>query len=201
MERREFLLLSGLGTAAALGLAGTSAPRLERVVIPELLRPVSEIPVDAARPIRQRNWNSGGAGSCMHASWMTHLRWVGMPDVATWWGQHSGGRGGVQHVRAIADRIGLKYASTEKENNVGFLEWASRTRRGAAVYYFDDHAVTFCGFLNGLAWVIDNNSPDQFISVPHDEFTKNWCRYGSGAITAIGSPPAPRGWTRRSDHV
>ena len=160
-------------------------------------RQLTELPSDPPPGIRQKNWTGWTGGSCMNASWMTHLRWNGMPEVADWWGQHYSGRAGVQATARRCDQAGIKYACTEGQKDVEFLEWASRTRRGAVIYYFDDHAVNFLGYRDGRAWVLDNNDPRKYISIPKDEFLGNWCAYNSGAITVISSPPSPLGWTTK----
>ena len=88
-------------------------------------------PVDLPREFRQSNY---AGGSCMHAALIPLLRWQDRPTDADWWRRNEYGAAGVWDLARIAERRGLKYAYTT-DGNANFLDWCSRTRRGAAIHY------------------------------------------------------------------
>ena len=132
-------------------------PGLEQPSVPPMDLPVS---------LRQQNYSGG---SCMHAAMIDVLNWQGLYSVARRWRETYAGGCSVDTLSELADKEGLKYAYTIK-GDVKFLEWASRTRRGAAIHYYSNHAVTFCGFQGGDAILINNNSPTKLIRIPKQSF-------------------------------
>jgi hypothetical protein len=77
-----------------------------------------------------------------------------------------------------------------------WLDWASRTRRGAAIHWQGGiHAITFLGYdADGKAVLCDNNSPEREQRMPREQFLNEWRRAGGAAITALGTPGPPRPW-------
>jgi len=160
-------------------------------------------PVDLPVAMRTSNW---GGGSCFHAACCDLLRWQGKEREERYWRSHYAGAAGVQDGERIADRLNLDFAYT-LDGDVGFLEWCSRTRRGAVIYWpgrdsawtgkpnYDGaparHAITFCGFVGDEAVVIDNNYPNLQQRIPRGDFLKKW-RYSHGAAFTFVHTPAPR---------
>jgi len=167
---------------------------------PEL--PPSNLPLQ----LRQKNWvDSRGAGSCVIASSVYHFRWMGQPQIADYFRKsYAGGQTdtGIKKKWTEAkipfvftgDRSYDRSASAAY-GDPSFLEWASTTRRGAIIWYFDSHCVNFCGFsrIDGqdFALLCDNNRVEKFIRIPKQQFLTAWRGYGGFACTAM-LPPAPR---------
>jgi hypothetical protein len=90
------------------------------------------------------------------------------------------------------DRAGVPYANTMKRNDVAFLEWACRTRRGAAVAVMGArHMVTIVHLDSEWAGILDNNFTHKITYVPRQEFLAEWFASGSWAITPVLPPPVP----------
>lgn len=147
-------------------------------------------PVDL--PVELRCANYAG-GSCTHASLISLLRWQGLDEVADYWRRHYSGGAYVTDLAAIAEPWGLRYAYTT-DGDAEFLAWCSRTRRGAAIYYYTNHSVTFAGYRDGEAVLLDNNRTGRLIRIPKETFLANWRSYGGGALTVVYSPSPPRPW-------
>ena len=147
-------------------------------------------PVDVPKALRQANY---AGGSCNHASLITVLRWQGLEDPARKWRQNYAGGADVTDLADIADGLGLRFAYTNG-GDAGFLEWCSRTRRGAAIHYYPGHAVTFLGYVGAQAVLVNNNDTTHLIHVPKTEFIAAWKGYGGKAITVVYSPAPPRPW-------
>lgn len=145
---------------------------------------------DIPQPWREHNW---GGGSCMYASLVPILRWQGrFEDAEKIRRSYSGGQS-VDGLAVICNRMGLKFAYTNT-GDAGFLEWCSSTRRGAAIHYFPNHAVTFCGFEDAQAVLIDNNRPKDYIRIPKATFISRWRGYGGRALTVVYTVPPPLPW-------
>lgn len=155
--------------------------------------PYGQPPFDLPLPDREKNW---GGGSCYHASMVMCLRWQGLNEIAAEWRRRYSGGASIGDIIRICESFGLDYAYTSSERNVAFLEWCSRTRRGAAIEYYPNHAICFCGFKtdstgNEVATLLDNNRPNSYIHVPKNQFIREWIGYGSRAITPVYSPAPP----------
>jgi hypothetical protein len=147
-------------------------------------------PMDLPREFRCANY---AGGSCMHASLISVLRWQGLDSIADYWRHNYYGGAAVTDLARIGERLGLDYAFT-MQGDVSFLEWASRTRRGAAIHYKPNHACTFCGFVGDQAVVLDNNSPRRLEYIDRDQFIRSWKYYGGMALTPVYRPPPARPW-------
>jgi hypothetical protein len=155
--------------------------------------PYGQPPFDLPSSDREENW---GGGSCYHASMVMCLRWQGLNDIAAEWRKRYSGGASIGDIIRICESFGLDYAYTSSNRNVAFLEWCSRTRRGAAIEYYKNHAICFCGFKKDstgteIAVLLDNNRPRSYIHVPKNQFINNWIGYGSRAITPVYSPAPP----------
>lgn len=149
-------------------------------------------PVDLPVEFRERNY---AGGSCVHASMETILRWQGLLELADWWrATYSGGEGSSGLI-SKSERAGLRYGYTTK-GDVGFLDWASRTRRGAVIFYKPNHSISFFGWSSdGLQAVLcDNNRPKEHEYVERETFIRKWKGYGGFALTPIYNPQPPRPW-------
>lgn len=149
-------------------------------------------PVDLPKSMRQRNYSGG---SCAHAAFQDVLRWQNRNNDANWWRRNYRGGANLPHTLAgIADRRGLDYAMTTR-GDPAFLEWCSRTRRGAAIIWSGgSHAITFCGYIGNRAALVNNNRPSKLTYMDKRKFLAHWRQSGGDAITPIYSPAAPRPW-------
>lgn len=86
------------------------------------------------------------------------------------------------------------------DGDVGFLEWACRTRRGACVVSHNgSHMETLVHLDSEQAALIDNNFPDKFRWLPREQFIREWrsgpkgplTGNGGWAFTPIYTPAAP----------
>lgn len=176
---------------ASLALVGC-APEPQWVSLPSV--PPEVPPVNVPLSLRQTNWpDARGSGSCVIASSISHLHWCNRPDLAARFRASYAGGQTASSIQRIWQANGLPYVCTE-DGDPTFLEWASRTRRGAILWYFPSHCCTFCGYsvVDGVehAMILDNNRVRQFIRIPKREFLTRWRGYGGFAMTAI-LPPAP----------
>jgi hypothetical protein len=147
--------------------------------------------LDLPRDMRVPNW---GGGSCVHASTVVLLKWQGQAKMAEWWRQaYSGGENSGRLAQRM-ESAGLRYAFTVS-GDVEFLEWVTRTRRGAGISYYPNHAINFCGFASkdgrDYAVLLDNNRINTYIYVDKAEFVRSWKSYGGWAWSVVYSPPPP----------
>lgn len=183
------LLLVALGCNAP-----DPTPQIRLLPAPPPVVPAMNLPQN----LRQTNWTSpAGEGSCVIASTVSMVRWQRQYELAQKLrSTYSGG----QTARSIQQKLAsqnVPFVCTEAADPA-FLDWASRTRRGAIVWYFPSHCVTFVGFsreADGVeyAWLLDNNRTKQFIKIRRDVFLKNWAGFGGFALSTLWppSPPAP----------
>lgn len=147
-------------------------------------------PANIPRAFRQGNY---GGGSCNHAAMITILRYHGLYKWADRWRRSRWGGIGAAGLADLAESDGLRFAYT-LNGDAKFLDWCSRTRRPAAIHYYDNHAITFCGYVNGNAILIDNNETERLIRVRKAAFVQNWRGYGGKAIAVLYEPPIPKPW-------
>ena len=151
-------------------------------------------PVDLPESLRQGNY---GGGSCMHAAMISVLRWQGRDELAEQWRRSYAGGAGVWDLARLAEQHDLDYAWTTN-GDPEFLEWCSRTRRGAAIHFKPAHAVAFFGYQvrNGreVAVLCDNNRPRELEYIEKQNFIRAWRGYGGCALTILGTPGNPRPW-------
>jgi hypothetical protein len=160
--------------------------------------------LDLPPELRTRNW---GGGSCVHASTTNLLKWMELYELAAWWrNTYSGGE---YDTRLIArmEQAGLRYAyvhgGVDRDGNgvddyEDFLEWCTRTRRGAGIFYKPMHSINCVGMDEQYVYLLDNNAtnyPEQYghyERVPRREFFRKSREYGSFAWTLIYDPTPPR---------
>ncbi len=158
-------------------------------------QPVANPPI----AMRYHNWvDRYGRGSCVIASTCNAVVWSNQTALAQFLrSSYSGG----QTQRSIQEKLTLarvKFLATENADS-SYLEYATRNRRAAIIWFFDNHCVTFCGFGrdklgNEVAWLLDNNQEQSFIGIPKSEFLKRWEYYGGFALVPLftPAPPLPR---------
>lgn len=147
-------------------------------------------------PYKYRQWNyvrSGPwNGSCCFASVITLLKWQGEHRLAkTVYRRNHGGQVPWSLDKAL-DRAGVRFASTWGHNDTGFLAWALRTRRGAAVAIAGGrHMVALVHLDENWAGYIDNNDPRKVRWHRTHEFLRIWRDAGSWAVTPVYTPLPP----------
>lgn len=153
-------------------------------------RPVMNLPLS----LRQANWRGkNGSGSCVHASWMSCLRWQGKPEMADYWGsKYDGGENYDEMVQRL-DAEGIRWAGTCGQGDVKFLEWMHRTRRGCIVTWSPRHVVCLVHFDSKWAGILNNNDIENIKWIPREEFLTEWKARGSWAMTPVYTPAAPLG--------
>lgn len=146
---------------------------------------------DLPYELRMKNW---GGGSCVHASTIDALEWTGQHEMAVYWRQAYIGGESLSGLVAKAEKNNLAYAYTGS-GDAAFLDWASRTRRWATIFFKPNHSINFCGWAeNGDAILLDNNATKDYERVPHDRFISAWKGYGGVAWVPVYSPTPPTMW-------
>jgi hypothetical protein len=183
----------------------------------ELQPPVIEQPIaNIPNGVRWTNWpDAKGSGSCVIASSCSLFEWSNRPDLAKKFRQSYAGGQTEESIKKKYRANKIKFVCTCAQNHNeysssrntaedrGFdygdpaiLDWATQTRRGAIIWYFDNHCVTFCGFgqHNGqeVAFLLDNNRTQQFIPIERNQFLRNWrSKYGGFAAVPLNVPVPP----------
>lgn len=168
-----------------LGALETEPPR--QVVVTE------ERPrVNPPQGIRQQNWRgSKGQGSCVWASTVTLLRWQGQYEAAEYVRRNYGNGQNSRSFAEGANAMGLQYAMTTN-GDVSFLEWAIRTRRGAAVTVMGGrHMLNLIHLDERQACLLDNNNPSKDIWIPRETFLAEWRASGAWALSPVYAPTPP----------
>ncbi len=193
LQRRPSTLLV-FAVVIALSITGsgcTMRPDVVAVQPPPAETPGANLP----RSLRQENWLSRGEGSCVHASTISMLNWCSNYQLAQQWRYKYGGGEYESSILAKYDANGLRHQYT-RTGSPEFLEWVSSQRRAAIIWYFPNHCVTFAGFGRDsaggeVAYLLDNNRPNQFLRIPKDKFLQSWLGYGGFAATVLLEPPPP----------
>ena len=151
-------------------------------------RPVVNVP----KTDRQSNWlGSQREGSCVYASMISLLRWQNRYETAKTLRNRYGNGEMPTGLAANLDREGIRYAYVTN-GDVKFLEWAVRTRRGAAVTVMGGrHMICLVHLDSKVAILLDNNRVDNFIVVPREVFLAEWRASMGWAVTPIYAPAAP----------
>jgi hypothetical protein len=156
--------------------------------------------IDIPPAWRRANWTGPrGQGSCVHAAIAHLLEWQGRHAEATRWRARHGDGETPAGLAAKLDAAGLAYAET-RSGDEAFLEWAIRTRRGAAVVVQQGaHMVNLVGLDVRRAEVLDSNLPDRIQQVPRETFVRDWKQSGGWAVVPLaGAPSPPAPWVVRS---
>lgn len=172
-----------------------------------LTSPVTaEVPtVNLPKSLWQENYKGG---SCVHASAVMLWRWQGCYEWADYWKRKYAYGENAENFHRRCDQEGVTYCDTYDENDISFLEWSVRTRRGCLVgisngplYGYSDkriaHAVCLVYMDSKVVGILDNNvtpmnKAGQVKYVARDAFLKDWLSFGSWAWAPVGQlPPAP----------
>lgn len=147
--------------------------------------PVMNLPI----ALRQQNWvAASGDGSCVWASLVMALRWQHRDQEAAHLRATYSGGASKYHTA----KCGIRLAETFNERDVGFLEWAVRTRRGACVAIQGaEHMVCIVDMTEDRVAILDNNDPNNIHWRWRKEFLADWFKSASWAITPLGPPPPP----------
>ena len=143
--------------------------------------------VDLPAELREENWSTG---SCVHASTVHLLRWQGQFELAAWWRDAYAGGEYPERLHNRLEDAGLRYAFTV-DGDEEFLAWALRTRRGAGVTFWPQHAVNLVHLDQNWAGLLDNNRIELIVWMPRDEFIRRWKSYGGWAWTLVYNPSPP----------
>jgi hypothetical protein len=181
--------LAGVAPAAGVLLRVTPAVR-------EIIGGLRRINLPLAR--RRKNWiGDRGQGSCVHAALVHLFHWQGRHELADWWARHHGNGETAEGLAARLEAAGVRFAET-RSGEPAFLEWAIRTRRGAAVVVQNGaHMVNLVGLDHHQAQILDSNSPARIETWPRERFLRDWRQSGGWAVTPVGSPAAPDPWIVR----
>lgn len=181
--RRILLGIILIAIAACGTQPGIGAKIYQKIYPPEA--PTVNIPLS----LRMTNY---GGGSCVWASTESLLNWNGQTELAQRVRKtYSGGEDPADHNTKM-DKIGIRYAMTT-QYDIGFLEWAVNTGRGAGVTVDGGaHCINLLDLDANYAWLLDNNSVGQFQKVPRNTFLAEWksSRHWAFAILT-GEPAAP----------
>lgn len=185
-----YRLIALLVVAIAL-LTGCSQ-RVRILPLPPAERP----PVNLPASERQRNWVArNGEGSCAHASFITVLRWHNQYRLAQWWRQNFEGGEDEYHLQQKLQYARIDYRAVN-HGEPWFLDWASRTRHGAIIWWKPGHCCTFAGYIRAgdgrvYAAIIDNNFPQRFELTERSQFLRLWKGLGGFALTPLFPPNHP----------
>jgi hypothetical protein len=152
---------------------------------------VEQPPCNLPGSLHIRNWLGPlNQGSCCHASLKNHALWHNdFAFVANW--PHADGEY-ASRLRQRLDAAGYDYAFTEKADP-RFLDWCSRERHGAVLWWKPSHACTFMGWVQGndgkqYATILDNNYPGKFEYTEREQFIRLWAGYGGFALSLLQPP-------------
>ncbi len=181
--------IAALTAIACLTLAFMEVP------LPNATSATGDSIISVPVTLRQKNWTKGG--SCVHASMMVLFRWMGRPDIAKMWGEKYNGGEYWYTLEAKLRAEKIDYASTHGQEDVSFLEWAMRTRRGCIAVTTvgnkpedaGNHMLTLVELDETRAGYIDSNDISKVLYMPRDKFIKLWIYSGSWACTPLLSPP------------
>lgn len=143
---------------------------------------------------REENWlGRMGEGSCVHATITMMFRWQGRFDLADFWRANHGDGEYSTALAAKLDSAGVRYAMTDREDDIAFLEWACATRRGCGVAVHNRaHMVLLVYMDEENVAILDNNFIGSFKWMPRATFLADWKSSGSwGIVPIMGSLPPP----------
>lgn len=151
-------------------------------------RPVVNVPLK----LRQENWlGNRGEGSCVHAAFISLLRWQGRLSTADNWRRTHGNGEYPDSFYAQLDTGKIRYAETTT-GDVKFLEWACQTRRGAGITVKGGaHMVSLVHLDAEWAAILDNNDVSKFKWIPRDTLLAEWKASYGWAVSPVYTPAAP----------
>lgn len=202
LQRTWLFSLLATGITAASGSPAALPDAAVLLRIPPAVRQiiVSLRRIEIPRERRQKNWiGDRGQGSCVHAAMVHLFHWQGRHDLARSWAARYANGETADGLAAKLDNAGVPFAET-RAGEEAFLEWALRTRRGAAVVVQNGaHMVNLVGLDFREAHLLDSNFPERIERRPRDDFLREWRQSGGWAVTPVGTPAAPQPWVVREE--
>jgi len=174
---------------AIVSLSGcTTEKRVRALPVPPSEQPPANLPVS----LHQRNWlGPKKQGSCVHASLVSHMRWLNMHEMGERWRSTYGDGEWEDQLRRRLNAAGLDYVFTNR-SDPRFLDWCSQTRRGAICWWKPSHCCTFVGWVTQdgkeYAAILDNNYPGKYELTPREQFIRLWAGYGGFALSLVNEP-------------
>lgn len=197
IQRRLVFAMASLAVGALAGGGPDVSLPAARLQIPPAVREIVRTLhiVDLPARWRRRNWiGNRGQGSCVHASLVHLLHWQGRHDLADWWQRQYANGETAEGLARKLEAAGIQFAET-RAGDEAFLEWALRTRRGAAVVVQNGaHMVNLVGLDADQAFILDSNSPAVIQTWNRAAFLADWRKSGGWAVTPVGTPPSPSPW-------
>lgn len=143
--------------------------------------------------IRQENWvGDRGEGSCVHATTVMLFRYQRQYELADYWRRSYQNGETWYGLVAKMEQAKVRWAGTYNKQDVKFLEWAMRTRRGCMVTTQEAaHMILLVHLDSKVAGVIDNNDPSRVIWKSRSQFLAEWYASNSWALTPVYTPPPP----------
>lgn len=186
---RSYYWLLFVALALASGCDSPLRPTARPLPAPTAEQPPANIPA----ALHQRNWlGPQRQGSCVHASLVSHLRWLNQFALGERWRATYGDGEYDSRLRSRLDAAGIDYVFTLRADP-RFLDWCSETRRGCILWWKPSHCCTFVGWVKQdgreFAAILDNNSPGRFELTEREQFIRLWAGYGGFALAVI-DPPA-----------
>jgi hypothetical protein len=153
---------------------------------------------DVPEELRQQNW--GIEGSCTHASIVSALRYHGQEEMADWWRVKYRGGETVYGAAWKLTQAGVPFTYTIT-GDMEWLEWAVRNRMCVILFHVPHyHCVNLVDMTDTTVTLLDNNTPDRYITISRQRFYDIWMWRGyldtpskgsAGWAIAICLPPPP----------
>jgi hypothetical protein len=196
--RKTLLLVTVSTVVGGLPALAPAVPAAKAVIriAPAVRRIVRNLHrIDLPARWRRHNWiGNRGEGSCVHASLVHLLHWQGRHELADWWQKRYANGETANGLAAKLEAAGVRFAET-RDGEESFLEWAIRTRRGAAVVVQSGaHMVNLVGLDRRVAQILDSNAPDRIQEIPRADFLREWKASGGWGVTPVGVPTPPSPW-------
>ncbi len=203
----NLLVWSAIAICLTSLLTGCTDQQWRELACPSVEIPAANVPAS----LRYKNWpDRNGSGSCVIASSCSALEWYNRPDLAQKFRQTYAGGQTETSILTKYRESRIPFVATKSPEDAArtggyqygdprILERCSETRRIAIIWYFPNHCVNFVGFSQWqgreVAWLLDNNRKERFISIPKNQFLSEWRGFGGFAaipwLTPAPSIPFP----------
>lgn len=157
--------------------------------------PPKEIPIcNLPQELRIQNYKGG---SCVHASTGSAFNWTHQYELQKYWNSTYAYGESYDGLTSKLRKNKIPFYDTY-QGNVAILERCTAERRMATIFYYPQHSISFCGFQDGFAYLLDNNRTKEWIRIPKDTFIRNWRGYGGVAVVPlVGEPAPPLPWRKK----
>jgi len=132
-------------------------------------------------------------GSCVHASTITNLHYLGYHDLANWIPNHYSGPHTHFTLNKSLNRWGLKTRATFSSSKE-ILDFAHSNHLPAVISYHHNHSCLFLGWYvdprSGFithAYVLNPNDPSRPETPTYTSFMNNWRRNDGEAVVIVPS--------------